>query len=171
MNKDKDNRTVEDFLDQHEVIEINDITYIRKDKVKQMLIDFSTLQSNQERECVNVEKIKYTGLWTPRYLADKILFPTPINIQACETMLNSWAHDIVGENNPKWIDIKDEKPEIGVIVNVVLKHSKLDVYSGFRAKGGWYCFRIGEDSKQFIPNGFTEVKIIKWQELPKPPIS
>lgn len=70
-----------------------------------------------------------------------------------------------------WISVKDTKPEIAKIVNLVLNHSKQDVYSGFRAHGGYYCFRIGEDSKQFIPNGIKEAEITHWMPLPSPPTS
>lgn len=69
----------------------------------------------------------------------------------------------------KWISVDERPPEIGKIVTVTLKHSKKDVYAAFRAKGGWYCFRIGEESKQFIPDGINEVKITHWMPLPEPP--
>lgn len=70
----------------------------------------------------------------------------------------------------KWISVEDEQPEIGKIVLFVLKHSKLDVYAGFRAKGGWYAYKIGEDSKQFIPNNFSkDVSVTHWQPLPQSP--
>lgn len=69
----------------------------------------------------------------------------------------------------QWISVEDKKPEIGVIVNLVLKHSKEDVYSGFRANGGWYCFQVGENPKHYIPNGIENVKITHWQPLPQPP--
>ena len=68
-----------------------------------------------------------------------------------------------------WISLKDERPEIGIIVIVTLRHSKEDVYAGFRANGGWYCFRIGEDCKQYIPNGIKEAEITHWMPLPKSP--
>lgn len=69
-----------------------------------------------------------------------------------------------------WVSVEEKRPAIGVIVNIILEHQKKDVYSGFRANGGWYCFVVGCDgSKQFIPNGIKEAKITHWQPLPTPP--
>jgi hypothetical protein len=75
----------------------------------------------------------------------------------------------MAEYDEKWISVKDNRPEIGVIVNLVLQHSKQDVYSGFRANGGWYVFQIGEQAKYYIPNDIDEAKITHWQPLPTPP--
>ena len=69
----------------------------------------------------------------------------------------------------EWISVKDRLPKIGTIVLMSLQHQKQDVYSAFRAKGGWYVFRIGEESKQFIPNGIENVYITHWMPLPNPP--
>ena len=69
------------------------------------------------------------------------------------------------QKQDKWIKVENELPEIGVIVKFKLQHAKIDVYAGFRAKGGWYAFRIGEDCKQFIPNNIENVKIFEWQPL------
>jgi len=45
-----------------------------------------------------VREIKYKGLWTPKYLAEWILFPMPSSIQTTEAMLSSWACEIIYEN-------------------------------------------------------------------------
>ena len=68
----------------------------------------------------------------------------------------------------EWIPVEVRLPEIGTIVSITLKHSNNDVYAGFRAKGGWYCFVIGENSKYFIPNNNDVATITAWQPLPQP---
>lgn len=69
----------------------------------------------------------------------------------------------------QWIPVTEQLPELGIIVNLVLTHSKKDVYAGFRVNGGWYCCQIGEQSKYFIPNGIKEAKITHWMPLHNPP--
>lgn len=44
------------------------------------------------------KKIKFKGLWTPQYLAERLLFPKPKSIQYAEVQLNAWAYDIIDEN-------------------------------------------------------------------------
>lgn len=77
-------------------------------------------------------------------------------------MENNGLKEII---NSKWINVNDKLPEIAVICNIVLKHSKNDVYCGFRVKGGWYVFQIGEQCKHYVPNGIDNVKITHWQPL------
>jgi hypothetical protein len=68
-----------------------------------------------------------------------------------------------------WIDVKQERPMIGKVVNLILLHHQEEVYSGFRANGGWYVFQVGEPSKYYIPNGTKEAEITHWKALPETP--
>lgn len=83
------------------------------------------------------------------------------------TRIAKWMRSLLSDS--KWVSVEERLPEIAVIVNLTLKRSKQDVYSGFRAKGGWYAFRLGEDAKQFIPNDIEQVSVTHWQPLPNPP--
>jgi len=61
------------------------------------------------------KKIKYKGLWTPQYLAERLLFPTPKNIQWAEAQLCAWAVDIVDANKidtDKFSDAINEEARI-----------------------------------------------------------
>jgi hypothetical protein len=105
--------------------------------------------------------------------AEEILLNSKIGIKS-DWNTEIWDNIIQAMHNyassrsmeSQWISVEDKKPEIGVIVSLVLKHSKEDVYAGFRANGGWYCFQIGENSKYYIPNGIEAAKITHWQPLP-----
>lgn len=66
--------------------------------------------------------------------------------------------------NKGWISLEYERPEIGVIVCVLLKNSDY-THVGFRANGGWFLFAL--NSRSWIPNDKKSgVKITHWQTLP-----
>lgn len=66
-----------------------------------------------------------------------------------------------------WISAKERLPEIASIVILSIQHPGGNTSAtGFRANGGWYVFRIGNDPKQFIPNGIEDVTVTHWQTLP-----
>lgn len=68
------------------------------------------------------------------------------------------------QENRVWKSVEFERPEVGVIVCIMLKGSDI-CHTGFRANGGWYLFNL--HSKVWIPNDEKSgVKITHWQELP-----
>lgn len=68
------------------------------------------------------------------------------------------------EKKQGWISLDDERPEIAVIVNILMNDIP---YSGFRAIGGWYVF--GLRGNWYIPNDDEKFKVTDWQPLPEPP--
>lgn len=125
-------------------------------------------QFSQLPASVTDEEIKKVAdSWFHEKWGEEKWEPKDAFINGMKSMRSLLNHPpVMGEG---WVSVEERKPEFGVIVNIALKHQKQDVYSGFRANGGWYCFRLGEDNKQFIPNGIKEVSITHWRELPSPP--
>ena len=126
--------------------------------------------------CIGCGKlnIKYGGLWTPQYLAENLLFPKPVSIQLAELKLISWAHDIIKENVPKWIDASDDKvprPEFGKAVLVRLKSGYISVgYRKVEANGGSFkttAWQIFGD----IIDAQNSDELTHWMPLPKAPSS
>ena len=62
-----------------------------------------------------------------------------------------------------WKSVEFERPEIAVIVCVMLKGSD-SCHVGFRANGGWYLFNLV--SKTWIPND-NKMGVTHWQKLPQ----
>ena len=56
-------------------------------------------------------EIKFKGIWTPKYVSETLLFPTPYTIQHAETILQSWAEDLV-EINSETLMESNEKHKI-----------------------------------------------------------
>lgn len=81
-------------------------------------------------------------------------------LSACEIVLEDTQEEI-----RVWKSVDFERPEIAVIVCIMLKGSDR-CHVGFRANGGWYIFNL--ESKTWIPNDEKSgAKITHWQELPK----
>lgn len=51
-----------------------------------------------EKKLADLQKVKYRGVWTPKYMAEYLLFPDSANIQNAEGQLEAWAWDIVEMN-------------------------------------------------------------------------
>lgn len=48
------------------------------------------------------KEINFKGIWTPEYLAQRLLLPI-VSIQTAETMLSAWAQDIIDVNTSEKI--------------------------------------------------------------------
>lgn len=88
----------------------------------------------------------------------------------CDLMVGECKHrdykeSLLLKEDRVWKSVEFQRPEIGVIVFIMLKGSDY-CHVGFRANGGWYLFNL--NAKSFIPNDEKSgVKITHWQELPQ----